>query len=316
MIKDEFLYVEKYRPRVIDDIMLPASILDKFKSVVDGGEIQHMLLVGGPGTGKTTAARAMCEQLGVDYMVINASSDGNIDMLRTTLTSFASTVSLNGGYKVVILDEADHLNPKSTQPALRNFMEKFSKNCRFIMTANYKHKIIEPLQSRMTTVDFTFSKKDRAFIAAKFAKSVFKILEAENVEFDKRAIAKFIMQYSPDMRKTLNELQSFAMIGGVIDSESLECKTTVSFDELISHLTKKDFKSLNNWIGENLDTDGGNFMSVISERIRDIVKSSSMPDAVLIMNEYDYRSAFVADKSLNCLAMCVNIMTDCELVSK
>ena len=253
-MREEFLWVEKYRPKTIEETILPIELKAVFQQFVDQQNIPNLILSGSAGVGKTTVARAMLEQLGCDYIVINGSMNGNIDTLRNEILNFASSVSLSGGRKYVILDEADYLNANSTQPALRNFMEEFSRNCGFILTCNFKNRIIEPLHSRCSVIDFKIGKKEMAKLAMQFMKRVSNILNSENIEFDKAVVAEVIQKHFPDWRRVLNELQRYSATGK-IDSGILANLQQVSIKELVSMLKEKNFSGLRKWVGENLDND-------------------------------------------------------------
>ena len=251
---NEFLWVEKYRPQTISDCILPDGLKQTFQEYVDAGEISNMLLCGTAGTGKTTVARALCNELGCDYIVINGSDESGIDVLRTKIRDFASTVSFESKAKVVILDEADYLNPQSTQPALRNFMEEYSKNCGFILTCNFKNRIIEPLQSRCSVVDFLFPKKLAPSLAGSFFERVKSILEQEQVKYDEKVLAEIIQRHFPDWRRVLNELQRYS-VSGIIDIGILSNSSQNAFKSLISLLKGKQFGDMRKWVGQNIDSD-------------------------------------------------------------
>ena len=306
----EFLWVEKYRPQTIDDCILPERYKKTFKDFVKQGQIPNLMLTGGPGIGKTTIAKALGNKLGADVMVINASENGNIDTLRTQIRQFASTMSLMGGTKIVVLDEADYLNPNSTQPALRNFIEEFSKNCRFILTANFSNRIIEPLHSRCTTIEFNMTDKDFPQMASKFLKRVEQILENENVKYSKNVIAEIITNYFPDFRKTLNELQRYSSSG------SIE-KMPEDFDEtdlttVINYIKNSEFGKMRKWIAEHTDIDPIKVMRGIIDKSKSIFQDQSIPDAILLYNQYDYRNAFVADREINLVAFMTELMINME----
>jgi len=249
---NDFLWVEKYRPKTIGDSVLPDSLKSTFQKIVDGGEMPNMLFTGTAGLGKTTVAKALCNQLNLDWIIINASESGNIDTLRTKIKQFASTVSLQGGYKVVILDEADYLNAQSTQPALRGFIEEFANNCRFILTCNFKNRIIEPLHSRCGVYEFNTTKKELAGLAAQFMKRATFILDEEGVSYEQKAVADLIMKHAPDWRRILNELQRYSMVGNIGTSTSGDA---ISYDSLFAHLKSKDFKKMRSWVAQNVDAD-------------------------------------------------------------
>ena len=311
MNEDQFLWCEKYRPKVIADTILPENLKKTFQQFVDQKNIPNLLLTGSAGVGKTTVA--MLEQLECDYIVINGSMNGNIDTLRTTIQNFASSVSFAGGRKYVILDEADYLNANSTQPALRNFMEEYSKNCGFILTCNFKNRIIEPLHSRCSVVEFKITKKDLPDLAMQFMKRVRMILTAENVEFDKEAVAGVIMKYYPDSRRVLNELQRYSATGK-IDSGILVNVSEESFKKLITYMREKNFTSVRKWVGENSDTDTTELFRKLYDKASEIMAPNSIPQLVLHLANYQYKAAFVADHEINLVACLTEILADCEFV--
>jgi len=307
---DDFLFVEKYRPTTIKDTILPDDLSKTFSEFVEKG-IPNLLLCGGPGVGKTTVARAMLEQIGSDYIIINGSMNGGIDTLRNDIKSYASTVSLNGNRKFVILDEADYLNPQSTQPALRNFMEEYSKNCGFILTANYKNRIIEPLHSRCSVVEFTISKQDKPKLAQKFMTRVQHILEQEKIEYDKKAIGELIIKYFPDWRRVLNEIQRYSS-SGKIDVGILTQLSDGSFNTLIQALKKKEFNQMRKWVAENLDNDPTTIYRKLYDSCNVNMKENTIPILVTTIADYQYKSAFVADQEINLVACLTTLMIDCE----
>ena len=310
---NEFLWVEKYRPKTIQDTILPQQLKDTFQKVVDGGDIPNMLFSGTAGLGKTTVARALCNTLDLDYIIINGSEEGNIDTLRGKIKQFASTVSLQGGYKVVILDEADYLNPQSTQPALRGFIEEFSNNCRFILTCNFKNRIIEPLHSRCGVYEFNTSKKDMAALAAQFMKRMKFILEEEGVSYEEMAIADLIMKFAPDWRRVINECQRYSLTG-FIDSGITKNLTDDNYDTLLKLLKEKDFKKMRSWVANNIDTDASAIFRAIYDRATVKVKPESLPQMILILADYQYKNSFVADHELNVVACMTEIMANVEFV--
>jgi DNA polymerase III delta prime subunit len=306
---DEFLWVEKYRPRTIDECILPDDQKATFKQFLDKGEISNMLLCGGAGMGKTTVARALCEELGTDYIVINGSEESGIDTLRTKIRNFASSVSFTGKTKVVILDEADYLNPNSTQPALRGFIEEFSKSCRFIFTCNFKNRIIQPLHSRTTVIEFKLAKSDKPKIASAFHKRVMDILRAENIEADPKSVARLIERFFPDYRRILNELQRYSSTG-IIDEGVLVNLSEVNLKELIDGLKDKDFKKVRSWVVNHQDSDPQTIFRRLYEQLTDHVKQ--VPQLVLLLADYQYKSAFVADQEINLVACLTEIMAAVE----
>ena len=310
-MNDTFLWVEKYRPQTVAETILSDNLKSTFQKIVESKEIPNMLFTGTAGTGKTTVARALCNELDLDYILINGSEEGNIDTLRTKIKQFASSVSLQGGYKVVILDEADYLNAQSTQPALRGFIEEFANNCRFILTCNFKNRIIEPLHSRCSVYEFNTSKKDLQGLCAQFLKHIGKILDKEGVGYDQMVLVDLIMKYVPDWRRVLNELQRYS-ISGRIDAGILVNLSDKSFDDLFTHLKSKDFKKMRQWVVNNIDTDASAIFRGIYDRMYDNVKPQSIPQIVLILADYQYKNAFVADHELNIVACMTEIMANVE----
>jgi len=308
----DFLWVEKYRPRTVSDCVLPESTKQVFQQIVDTGEIPNMMFTGTAGLGKTTIAKALCNQLGCDYIMINGSEEGNIDTLRNKIKRFASTVSLAGDVKVVILDEADYLNPQSTQPALRGFIEEFSDNCRFILTCNFKNRIIEPLHSRCGVYEFNITKKDLPELCGKFFERSKMILKEEGVEIpDTKLLADLIMRFAPDWRRVLNELQRSSS-SGTLDLSSLGSKANGNYDALFSSLKSKDFKKMRSWVTNNIDVDASVIFRSIYDNMYEKVDPSSIPQLVLILADYQYKNAFVADHELNMVACMTEIMAGVE----
>ena len=307
-MSEEFLWVEKYRPRTVSDCILPTNLLDIFTKIVETGDLPNMMFTGTAGLGKTTVARALCEQLGVDYIVINGSEEGNIDTLRGKIKQFASSVSLQGKYKVVILDEADYLNPQSTQPALRGFIEEFSKNCRFILTCNFKNRIIEPLHSRCGVYEFNTTKKDLAQLCGKFMIRSVEILKENNVPFEKQSVIDIISKHAPDWRRVLNELQRQFLSGSVTGT------TTGSLDnlylELFDIIQQKNFKRMRSWVVNNIDIDSSAIFRGLYDNMYSKVEPHSIPQLVLILADYQYNNAFVADHELNIVACLTEIMAN------
>lgn len=304
---EEYLWVEKYRPKSVDDAILPKHLKKTFKEILKTGEIPNLLFTGTAGVGKTTVAKALCNELGLDYLLVNGSEEGNIDTLRNKIKHFASTVSLQGGYKVVILDEADYLNPQSTQPALRGFIEEFSNNCRFIMTCNFKNRIIEPLHSRCSVVEFNIAKKDMPDLCGSFMKRVGTILDGENVEYDQAVIAELIMKHMPDWRRVLNELQRYS-VSGKIDTGILVSLSEVSIGNLMGAMKDKNFKKMRQWVTDNIDQEPAALFRKVYDNMAEYVEPQSIPQLVLILADYQYKNSFVADHELNMVACCTEIM--------
>lgn len=309
-MSNEFLWCEKYRPKTIEDTVLPPLLKSTFQSIVDGGEMPNMLFSGTAGTGKTTVAKALCNTLGLDYIMINGSEEGNIDTLRGKIKQFASSVSLQGGYKVVILDEADYLNPTSTQPALRGFIEEFSNNCRFILTCNFKNRIIEPLHSRCGVYDFAATGKEKVQMAGQFMKRLKTILTTEGVEANEQLIAQLILKHAPDWRRILNEVQRYS-IGGQLSTEAIVDNNS-NFAGLFDALKAKDFKKMRSWVVNNMDVDTVAIFRGIYDQMNTSVQPSSIPQLVLILADYQYKDAFVADHELNIVACMTEIMANVE----
>lgn len=307
---EEFLWVQKYRPRTVADTILPKDLKDTFQKFVDDKNVPNLLLAGRAGVGKTTIARAMLDELGADYIVINGSMNGNIDTLRVDIQNFASTVSFSGGRKYVILDEADYLNANSTQPALRNFMEEFSKNCGFILTCNFVNRIIEPLHSRCSVVNFTINSSDRPKLAAQFFKRTLGILDAENVKYEQKAVAELINSYFPDWRRVLNELQRYSATGS-IDSGILRNKSSETIEQLITAMKSKNFNDARKWVAENSDIDSATLYRSLYDVIPTKVNStSSVADSIIILAEHEYKEAFVANPEINRMAAIITLMAE------
>ena len=312
MIND--LWVETYRPKTIEDCILPDHLKEMFTEIVKTGEVPNLLFTGTAGLGKTTVARALCEELGLDYILINASEHGNIDTLRGKIKQFASSISLSGGYKVVILDEADYLNATSTQPALRGFMEEFSKNCRFILTCNFKNKIIEPLHSRCGVIEFNTNKKDLARLCELFMNRALNILSAEAVKVDKpEVLAELIMKHAPDWRRIINELQRHSR-GGVLQLDVLSTSMQGNVADLFGYLKDKNFKSMRQWVAQNMDVDSAAIFRAIYDNMNDAVSPNSIPQLVLILADYQFKSSFAQDKELNMVACLTEVMAQVEFV--
>jgi len=303
----QYLWVEKYRPQTIDECILPQSMKDTFREFINSGELPNFLFAGTAGVGKTTVAKALCNEVGAEYLFINGSEESGIDVLRSKIKNFASSVSLTDAKKVVILDEADYLNPNSTQPALRGFIEEFSNNCRFIFTCNFKNRIIEPLHSRCAVVEFKIENKDKPKIAAAFYRRVLDILSQENIEADGKVVVELITKYFPDYRRVLNELQRYS-VSGKIDAGLLVNIGDESYSELIKNLKAKNFTEVRKWIGKNSDADTTEVFRTLYDKASEVVEQGSIPQLVLILAEYQYKAAFVADKEINMMAALVEIM--------
>ena len=304
----DFLWVEEYRPKTIDDCILPQSLKTLFTSFVQKGELSNILLSGPPGIGKTTVAKALCDQLNCDWVMINGSEEGGIDVLRSKIKNFASTVSLSGGKKVVILDEADYLNPQSTQPALRGFIEEFHKNCRFILTCNFKNRLIDPLHSRFSTIEFRIANKDKPKLASKLFERAVYILKEQNVDFDEPVLAELIKKHFPDFRKLINELQRYS-VSGKIDAGILVNISDENLKTLLSHLKGKDFTEMRKWVVQNLDNDPVKIFRRIYDSMYEHLQPATIPHAVLIIADYQYKSAFVADQEVNLVACLTELMS-------
>jgi DNA polymerase III delta prime subunit len=308
----EFLWVEKYRPSKIDECILPKNLKETFKQFVQTGELPNFLFCGTAGVGKTTVAKALCNEIGAEYLLINGSEESGIDVLRTKIKSFASTVSLTDSKKVVILDEADYLNPNSTQPALRAFIEEFSNNCRFIFTCNFKNRIIEPLHSRCSVVDFKIENAEKQEIAASFFKRTMGILKQENIEADQKVVAELVTKHFPDWRRVLNELQRYS-VSGKIDAGILVNITEDSFKELVKHMKEKNFTEVRKWVAKNGDSETINIFKQLYNTASENMESASIPQLVLILADYQYKAAFVADHELNLMAALTEVMAQCKM---
>jgi DNA polymerase III delta prime subunit len=309
----EFLFVEKYRPQVIDDCILPDDTKKTFKEFVEKGEIPNLLLAGPPGIGKTTIAKALCNELGADFYVINGSDEGRfLDTVRNQAKNFASTVSLTGSskHKVIIIDEADNTG-NDVQLLLRANIEAFYNNCRFIFTCNYKNKIIEPLHSRCAVIDFTIKGKQKAQLAGSFFKRLQNILDAEGIEYDQKVVAELVSKHFPDFRRVLNECQRYCT-GGKIDAGILASFSDISVNELIKHLKEKNFTEVRKWVVSNLDNDAHIVLRRVYDACYDALVPASIPAAVLIISKYLYQSGFVADQEINTLAALTELMCECE----
>mgnify|MGYP000594815507 CR=1 FL=1 len=310
----EYLWVEKYRPKKIQDCILTEELKQTFSEFVKQGEIPNLLLCGSAGTGKTTVARALCEEIGIDYIIINGSDEGRqIDTLRNKIKNFASTVSLTeeANHKVVIVDEADYMNADSVQPALRNFIETFYKNCRFIFTCNYKMKILPALHSRCTVIDFAIKNGQKVKTAKALLDRLGNILDDENIKFDKKVLAELIQKHYPDFRRTINELQRYS-VRGEIDSGILFSLSEANSKELITILKEKRFNDMRKWVINNLDKEPSSLFTTIYQSLYDTLEGNSIPQAVLIIAGYQYKAAFVADHEINMVACLTEIMANCK----
>jgi DNA polymerase III delta prime subunit len=309
----DFIWVEKYRPKTIEDCILPEKIKKTFTDFLNKGEIPNMLLAGPPGVGKTTVAKALCNELGVDYYVINGSDEGRfLDTVRNNAKNFASTVSLSSTakHKVIIIDEADNTG-NDVQLLLRAFIEEFSKNCRFIFTCNYKNKIIEPLHSRCTVIEFGIKGKEKAEVANTFFTRLNFILDQERCEADKKVLAELINKHFPDWRRVLNECQRYS-VGGKIDSGILASFSDIAVNDLIKNLKEKNFPEVRKWVHSNLDNDTSVLLRRVYDALYDTLVPNTIPAAVLILAKYQYQIAFVADQEINLLACLTEIMVECE----
>ena len=307
-MNDVILWVEKYRPSKISDCILTDDLKTTFQTFVNESHVPNLLLSGGPGVGKTTIAKAMLKELDVTYMMINGSEESGIDVLRNKIKNFASTVSMDGKRKFVILDEADYLNPQSTQPALRGFIEEFHKNCGFILTCNFKNRIIEPLHSRCSVIEFRIPSSQKPTLAGEFFKRVQTILTEENVQFQPKAVASVVEKYFPDWRRVLNELQRYSATGS-IDSGILVNISETNMKDLVSFLKDKDFKSIRKWVANNLDNDPSRMYRKVYDTLYDEIDPNTVPHMVLAVADYSYKSAFVADQEINMLAFMIEIMS-------
>ena len=312
-MSNDFIWVEKYRPQTIEDCILPQNVKKTFQDFLDKGEVPNLLLSGPPGCGKTTVAKALCHELGVDVYVINGSDEGRfLDTVRNNAKNFASTVSLSSTakHKVIIIDEADNTTP-DVQLCLRAFTEEFVKNCRFIFTCNYKNKIIQPLHSRCAVVDFSIKSKDRPALAANFFNRIKDILDQESVKYDPKVVVELINKYFPDWRRVLNELQRYS-VGGNIDSGILAAFSEVKTNDLVKRLKEKNFSEVRKWVVNNLDNDPGVLIRSVYDACYDSLENNSIPAAVLVLAKYQYQMAFVADQEVNLMAMMTELMVECE----
>ena len=311
-MKEDFLWVEKYRPKNINDCVLPNETKKIFLDFVNNKEIPNLLLCGTAGVGKTTVAKALCNELDADFVLINGSEERNIDTLRVKIKQFASTVSLSGGPKIVILDEADYLNPQSTQPALRGFIEEFSKNCRFIFTCNYKNRIIPPLHSRCRVVDFTIESSQKPQIASQIFQRTLQILTEENIDYNEKVVVELINKFFPDFRRVLNELQKYSS-SGTIDSGVLSNLDDESLNEVIGFIKNKEFSKMRKWVALNIHNDPQAIYRKIYDSLFTKMENNSIPQAIIILSDYTYKSAFVADQEVNMVACMTELMMECKI---
>jgi DNA polymerase III delta prime subunit len=312
-MNSDFIWVEKYRPKTIGECILPESTKSMFQEFLNKGEIPNMLLAGPPGIGKTTVAKALCNELGVDFYVINGSDEGRfLDTVRNNAKNFASTVSLSSTakHKVVIIDEADNTG-NDVQLLLRAFIEEFAGNCRFVFTCNYKNKILEPLHSRCAVIDFGIKGKEKAALAGSFFKRLQNILDAEGVRYDQKVLAELINKHFPDWRRVLNECQRYS-VGGQIDSGILASFSDISVNELVKFLKDKNFTEVRKWVVANLDNDASHLLRRVYDACYDCLSPATIPAAVLVIAKYQYQCAFVADQEINLLAALTELMVECE----
>ena len=309
IVENQYLFVEKYRPQTVADCILPARIKDIFTSFVEKKDFTHLLLSGGPGIGKTTIAKALCNDLGLDSIVINASENRNIDMIRSDIRTYASSMATNGKQKVIILDEADNLNAQSAQPALRGVMEEFAVSIRFILTCNYKNKLITPLHSRCSCINFDITKDEKNKLIIEFSKRLFEILDNENMEYDKKIVVNIVATHFPDFRACLNKLQSSCQGSTlVVNNDSVN----LDYDVLFNDMKAKKFNAIRDWVIQNLDNDAESIYQNIYEKISNRLVDASIPTAILILADYQYKQAFVANKEINLRACLIEIVIDCQ----
>ena len=307
---DHLLWTEKYRPSTVNDCILPDRLKKPFQEYVNQKNIPNLLLAGGAGVGKTTVAKAMCQEVGCDYLVINGSDESGIDTFRTKIKTYASSLSLAGGRKVIIIDEADYLNPNSTQPALRNAIEEFASNCSFIFTCNYKNRIIEPLHSRCAVIDFGFRNGENAKMASLFFKRIQSVLQSEKIEYEEKVLAELVKKHFPDFRRTLNELQRYSQFGK-IDVGILSQITDVAIKDVVKFIKDKDFGSIRKWVATNI-MDPTTLYRKLYDGLYELLKPQSIPQAVIILADYQYKQAFVADPEINTVACLTELMVSCE----
>ena len=312
MQRDDFLWVEKYRPHKISDCVLPSDLQEPFSDFVDQGKVPNLILTGGPGTGKTTAAKALCDETKTDFLMVNGSDEGrSIDIVRTTLNQFCSSVSMTGNRKAIIMDEADYMNADSVQPALRGFIEKFGNNVSFLFTCNYPNRIIDPIHSRCAVFDFSIPLNEKPKLAERYLFLCEEILGKEGIEFERKVLIQLIMKHFPDFRRVLNELQRYSS-SGRIDTGILTSLEEVNVGELVSSLKGKKFSEVRKWTNSNMDTDTARIFRKLYDSLSSHLKPQSVPQAVLIIADYRYKSAFVIDQEINLVACLTEIMVECE----
>ena len=309
---EHLLWTEKYRPKTIEECILPDRLKQPFQEYVNQKQIPNLLLAGSAGVGKTTVAKALCQEIGCDYMVINGSDESGIDTFRTKIKNYASSMSLSGGRKVIIIDEADYLNPNSTQPALRNAIEEFAVNCSFIFTCNYKTRIIEPLHSRCAVIDFALKGNEKTQMASQFFKRIQSVLQSEKVDYEDKVIAELVKKHFPDFRRVMNELQRYSQFGK-IDTGILAQIGNVQLNEIVKHLKDKDFGAIRKWVATS-DMDTNTVFRQLYDSLYDLLKPNSIPQAVIILADYQYKQAFVADSEINLVACLTELMVSCEFV--
>jgi DNA polymerase III delta prime subunit len=305
---EHLLWTEKYRPQTIEDCILPKRLKEVFQQYASQKQIPNLLLTGSAGVGKTTVAKALCQEAGCDYLVINGSDESGIDTFRVKIKNYASSMSFTGGRKVIIIDEADYLNPNSTQPALRNAIEEFASNCSFIFTCNYKNRIIEPLHSRMAVIEFGLKNGEKMKIATEFLKRTESILQSEKVEFDKKVVAELVTKHFPDFRRVINELQRYSQLGK-IDVGVLAQVADVSITEIVKYIKDKDFGAVRKWVATN-EIDSTTFFRKLYDNLYDFLKPHSIPQVILILADYQYKQAFVVDQEINIVACLIQIMAE------
>jgi DNA polymerase III delta prime subunit len=310
------LWVEKYRPQTIEECVLPDRLKSIFQEFVNNGEFPHLILAGSSGTGKTTVAKALCEQLNMDYLFLNGSDENGIDTFRTKIKGYASSMSLTGDKKAIIIDEADYLNANSIQPALRSAMEEFEDNCRFIFTCNYKNRIMKELHSRSTVIDYQLKPEEKPKMARDFMRSIENILKGESVAYDAKVLAQFIMKHFPDFRRTINELQTYSVShGNTVDEGILSVSVEVSLTDLVRALKERNFRDMRQWVSQHGNEDAARLYRKIYDALYNILKKESIPPAVIILAKYQYQAAFVADQELNLTACLTEMMAECEFAS-